>query len=431
MEEQNGQSLFEHAADEAEKASGKRKRSGKKAADKGSFDGLADNDTGAVSGEFMMDGIDIPDVPMVDTPGTRNIIEDECKVAFRFAFIGIGQAGNRIVEAFWRLGYRRVCAVNTTQHDLAGIQIPEENKLVMDIGTGGAGKDPNKGLQAAKQYSDSIYDLMTRCFGEEVDKIFVCGSGGGGTGSGGFTTVLGIAREMLPKTVYGDPGVGAILALPKPSEGPRVNLNAYEVFQNLLHQVGNGRGKMDGRVLTPLILVDNERVEKTLPDMPIAEFWKAANGSVAGLLHLFNSICCQDSDMITFDKADFQDMLGAGVVSFGACRIGKFSTSTEVAQGIRDGLKNSLLVGGAELSEAMNVGCVFVSGEKVLETLPQGHVEYAFEMMARHLKVGGVLHKGVYKGRKDGLYAYVLMGEMDKPRNRLVEIAVAAGYRRG
>lgn len=373
-------------------------------------------------------GFDIPDIPMIDPEsGGGRIVKDKCDGAFRFAFIGLGQAGNRIVEAFWNCGYRRVCAVNTTSQDMNAIDIPAKNKLVMDVGTGGAGKNPEQGREAAQRYADEIYDLMKRSFGEEVDKIFVVAGAGGGTGTGGFSTVFQLARKMLPETVYGDSGVGAILSLPKVSEGNKVNANAYVLLQEVMQLVGRGRGKMDHRVLTPLFLIDNERVEKAIPNVPVSQFWKTSNSFISGTLHLFNSLAAKDSDIVTFDKADFQDILSSGIVTLGACRIPRLKDATDVSQGLRDGLRGSLLVGGLQTSNSANVGCIFVGGKEVMDTLPQSHLEYSFEMLTRHLKSGGVLHRGIYQGSKEGLAAYVILGELDQPQVRLRELAVAGG----
>ena len=88
------------------------------------------------------DGADIslPEIPMPPTEKKKDIKKDECEVAFKFAFVGAGQGGSRIAEAFYNLGYRKLSAINTAQQDLNTIKL--ENKLC--IGEGGAGKDPAK-----------------------------------------------------------------------------------------------------------------------------------------------------------------------------------------------------------------------------------------------------------------------------------------------
>jgi len=136
---------------------------------------------------------------------------------------------------------------NTTGQDLAAINIPEANKLVMDIGSGGAGKDPTKGDAAAKKYYEDIYDLMRRCFGKKFDRIFICIGAGGGTGSGSSNTLVNIAHDIAHSFKIeeegGNSAVGVLVSLPKVSEGARVNENAYHLLEGLFEKVGKGKGK--------------------------------------------------------------------------------------------------------------------------------------------------------------------------------------------
>ena len=90
---------------------------------------------------FYGEGIDIsvPDMllPAPVQAAEKNEIKDVCDVAFNFAFVGAGQGGSRMAEAFHHLGYRKLAAINTAQQDLNSIML--DNKLC--IGEGGAGKD--------------------------------------------------------------------------------------------------------------------------------------------------------------------------------------------------------------------------------------------------------------------------------------------------
>ncbi len=63
--------------------------------------------------------------------------------SINFGIVGSGQAGNRIAEAFYKLGYDCV-AINTAQQDLKFIDIPESNKLLLSHGLGGAAAEPRR-----------------------------------------------------------------------------------------------------------------------------------------------------------------------------------------------------------------------------------------------------------------------------------------------
>ena len=372
--------------------------------------------------------VDVPDIPMPDAQAVEGeIIDDECAGAFKLAFIGSGQGGSRIAESFYRLGYRRVCCVNTTGQDLAAISIPEENKLVMDIGSGGAGKDMAKGEAASKEYYEDIYDLMRRSFGKKFDRIIICVGAGGGTGGGSVQSLIEIAHDIAKsfriEDEEGKPAVGVIVSLPKTSEGAKTNENAHHLMTSLLDLVGTGEGKVDGRTISPLVIVDNDRIEGIYPNLPVSKFWKVANQSISGLFHLFNNIAVQDSDYTTFDRADLEDLMSAGVVSFGACPLTKWAQTTDISHAIRDNLKNNVLVGGFNTSQAKAAACVFIGSSEVLDEIPQEHLEHGFEMLSRTMRQGGVVHRGIYKGLKPGLVVYSMLGELGSPEERMTEIA--------
>lgn len=377
--------------------------------------------------------VDVSDIPLPDeVTAETSVVEDECKCAFRLAFVGAGQGGSRLVESFWKLGYRRVCCVNTTKQDLAAIKIPEQNKLLMDIGSGGAGKDPAKGKEAATKYREDVYDLMQKSFGSKFDKIIVVACAGGGTGSGSVETLVQIAHDMAKSAKIeiegGVPAVGVIVSLPKVTEGAKVNANAYKVLDGLFACVGTG--KTEGRTISPLIVIDNDRVEKIYPNKPVSQFWDVANKSVTSLLHLFNVIAVHDSDYTTFDKADLEDLLTSGAVCFGANPVKKWDTMADINTSIRDNLRNNILVGGFDVSQSKAAGCVFIASEDVLQKIPQGYLEHGFEMLVRTMRQGGVLHRGIYRGAKPGLVVYTMLGELGRPEERMAEIARAAGIRK-
>jgi hypothetical protein len=225
------------------------------------------------------------------------------------------------------------------------------------------------------------------------------------------------------------PAVGAIAALPKGTEGAKVNFNAYDVLDMLFAKVGKDKGKMGGRTLSPLIIIDNDRINRLYPNLPVAQFWDVANKSISNLFHLFNTIAVQDSDFTTFDKADLKDLLESGTLTFGACPIKKWGAADDISYAIRDNLKKNVLVGGFDLGQAKAAGCVFIAHADVLAKIPQAHLEHGFEMLSRIMGVGGgtVVHRGIYRGSKPGLVVYTILGELGRPDERMDEIARIGG----
>jgi len=387
----------------------------------------------ALDDDFLMD---MPEIPMPDEDAKDvDVVEDEVDVAFKLAFVGIGQGGGRIAESFYKLGYRRVCCINTNTQDLTGINIPEANKLVMDIGDGGAGKDMAKGDSATKKYHEDVYDIMRKSFGRDFDRIMVCVGSGGGTGSGGCQHVIDIAHEIATSLkAEGDgtpPAVGVIVSLPKVTEGGKVNANAHAVLDGLFRRVGTDKGKLAGRDISPLVIIDNDKIDQIYPNLPVAKFWDVANKNISSLFHLFNSIACKDSDFTTFDRADLKDVLECGVLTFGACPLRKWESATDISHAIRDNLRRNVLVGGFDLSHAKAAACVFIASGDVLDVVPQSYLEHGFEMLTRIMHSGSVVHRSIYKATKPGLMVYTIMAELSRPSERIEEIARIGGIKLG
>lgn len=368
--------------------------------------------------------VDVPDIPMPEAAEPEEEVQDEVNGAFSFGFIGIGQGGSRIVESFHKLGYNRVCCINTNQQDLTNINIPDANKLVMDIGDGGAGKDLKKGEKAANKYSEEIYDLMKTCFGSGVEHIFVCCGTGGGTGAGGVESVVNIANNLTGYLKLKDVNsskVGVIAALPKNSEGSKVASNSFQIVHRLF-KLTEREDASYFRTVSPLITIDNEKINTVYPKLPVGKFWDVANKNISGLFHLFNDIAVKDSEYTSFDKADFEQVLQSGAITFGACPISDWSAETSISSAIRTNLSNNVLVGDFDLVDAESAACVFIAGKQALSEIPQDYLEHGFDMLNRIMSQSSVVHRGIYEGSAEGLTVYTIMAGLSVPEERLDEL---------
>lgn len=353
----------------------------------------------------------LPDIPMPEPPKPKAEIKDKADVAFKFAFIGAGQGGGRLAETFFDLGYRRVCAINTAQQDLNTLKL--DNKLC--IGEGGAGKDPSVAEKVYKEKTEDALDFMRESFGEDFDRIFVCAGAGGGTGAGTVTPLIETAKKLQEACKCKSDKVGVILALPKHSEGKKVNANAHDTLKKVYALVKEG-------VVSPLIVLDNERISKLYPGLAVAPFWKTANMSVAGLFHLFNLTASKDSSYSTFDANDYKQVLDSGFMIFGAAPVADWEDPNNITKAVRDNLKNNVLSGGVDLSTASSAGVVIVGANSVLENVPQENLDKAFDQFSRILKPGSVVHRGIYSGNKPGLVVYTSIGGLGEPTEKLEEL---------
>lgn len=107
-----------------------------------------------------------------------NALETPHMKSIRFGVIGTGQCGGRLAEVFARFGYS-VCAINTAEQDLAYLDLPDSNKLLMPYALGGAGKNLLIGQQAAVENLEGIKGLLGNTM-SDVDQVLITVGGGGG-----------------------------------------------------------------------------------------------------------------------------------------------------------------------------------------------------------------------------------------------------------
>lgn len=355
--------------------------------------------------------VSVPDIPLPQTQEAQDI-KDTFEGGFKFAFIGAGQGGGRIAQTFYKLGYRRVCAVNTAEQDLATLNLPAK----MCLGTsGGAGKNPTVAKAAFKEHKEDVLDFMRRSFGPTLDRIFVCAGAGGGTGAGTVVQLVDTAVELQKALRCESEKVGVIVALPKLAEGKRVAANAYNTLNDLIELVNKGH-------ISPLIIVDNEKIGSLYPTLAVDPFWDTANMSVCSLFHLFNTICIKHSHYTSFDKADLLTVLDSGLITFGANPVGKFDDETDISYAVRSNLRKNILTGGIDLNTGTVAAAVVIGGVQILNTLPQSHIEHAFDQLNRMLKPGNTVHRGIYRGDRNTLVVYTIIGGLGKPDEKLAEL---------
>lgn len=355
--------------------------------------------------------IALPEIPMPTVQEKVEVKKDECDVAFKFAFIGAGQGGSRIAEAFYNLGYRKLSAINTAQQDLNAIKL--DAKLC--IGDGGAGKDPSKAEKLFHDKKEDVLDFIRDSFGEDVDRIFVCAGAGGGSGAGMVEPLIHTAREAQKIMHSGTDKVGCILALPKHSEGQKVNENAFHTLNRIMKLVNEG-------IVSPFIILDNERVHELYPGLAVSPFWRTANSSMAGLFHLFNLTASKDSSYSSFDSNDYKQLLDSGLIVFGASPVPNWENASDISKTVRDNLKRNVLSGGVDLSTGNSAGVVMIGGKEVLDNVPQENLDRAFDQFTRILGEHSIVHRGIYSGDKPTLTVYTLIGGLDAPQKKIEQL---------
>lgn len=363
--------------------------------------------------------LDIGDIPVPPEQGQGGGVADvfDYNVAFNFAFVGVGQAGGRIAETFYSLGYRRVAAINTTGQDLKSHDIPTSNKL--DLGGSGAGKDPEIGRGAVQGRDEDIRDLLTRSWGKDVDYAFVCLGAGGGTGAGAYEKAAEVAEAYM-KQLGRDVRVGLIIALPKDAEGQRPALNTIETVK-----------RAASREFSPVIVIDNQKINE-LYRPTFSQEYPTANKSVAQLLHLFNRLAGSDSNMVPLDRQDFAKLLDSGIVAFGAGVVNDWADQTAISQTVRQQLTGNTLA-SVDLKQGKTAGLIYVLNGKSFDEISVDHLDHTVQMMTNVLSDGSTVYQGVYKGSptEDSIKVLAMIGGLRWPKPRLEALARIAGVEHG
>ncbi len=371
------------------------------------------------------DDFDVIDVSSVPIPPTevREVVEDEIgkPTAFKLAILGSGQGGGRLAQQFWQLGYRRVAAVNTAQADIRPLNLPEDRKLVMD--SAGAGGKLEVGARVTADHREDIHDLLRKSFGTDFDRALITVTAGGGTGSGSVFELVKIVGDYMDKAELrkagGDPRVGVLVALPKESDGKRAHHNAFVTFQELYRRVPHE--------ISPLIVIDNQRISKLYPNLSVDMFWTVANKSVCSIFHLLNLVSARHSEYTSFDPADFETVLQSGMLAFGATPVQNWSEREAMGQAIRDNLKRNVLVSGLDLGTGTVAGCVVVAHRDTLKALKQESLDDGFSMLGRMLQSGSAVYRGIYAGNNSDPVVYTLIGGLKPPADRLSELQRLGG----
>ncbi|MEJ5259669.1 MAG: hypothetical protein WHS88_05715 [Anaerohalosphaeraceae bacterium] len=351
-------------------------------------------------------------------------VKDNFIGSTRFAWIGSGQCGGRLVKAFYDLGYKKAVAVNTTYHDLDLLGLPPSQKFLMDIGEKGAGKDMGRGQQAAAQWRQDILHLTRKTFGTEVDHVMVCFGAGGGTGGGSAAELVSIAKDYIYSIGKTEPNkhVGVIMTLPTNGEAnsPQVAENAYQVATELGKMASKGQ-------ISPLIIIDNEKISRMYPGKTVREFWPSVNNTVAGMFDIFNRLSSLSSPYTTLDPVDYQSILKAGGCAImGLTRVEKYKDRFALSSAVKQNLEKTLLSNGFDLSTAKVAGCIVVGGKRMMANTPnlQDNINFAFDVLA-DLTGKATIHRGIYEDGREALRVYTIIGGLDFPTQRVEELLAA------
>jgi cell division GTPase FtsZ len=296
--------------------------------------------------------------------------------------LGSGQAGSRLAEAFYKLGYDAV-AVNTAMQDLKFIDIPDSNKLLFEYGLGGAAKETDIGKAAAEAHRGEINQLIADKLANSQVNV-LCLSLGGGSGAGSCETLV----DILSST--GKPLV-VMTVLPMDTEDAQTKANALETLSKLTKLTQTKK-------VSNLIVVDNAKIEAIYQNVGQMEFYGVANKAIVDPIDIFNTLSSMPSSVKGLDPMEWGKLFtdGEGLTVYGELTVDNFEEETAIAEAVVNNLNGNLLAGGFDLKQSRYVGVIITANKETWAKIPSSSITYAMAMVNDQCGSPKGVFRGIY-----------------------------------
>jgi cell division protein FtsZ len=236
----------------------------------------------------------------------------------RIMVMGVGGAGNNTVNRLMETGNvaAECVALNTDMQHLkvthAKIKLLIGEKLTRGLGSGG---DPEVGRAAIEESTEQISKIL-----EGVDIAFVTAGMGGGTGTGAAPVVAKLAREKGAIVV-------GVVTMPFKIEKGRI---AYAI-----------KGLTEiRRECDTVIVIDNNKLMRLVPQLPINEAFKVGDGVLANMISGITETISLPS-LINLDFADFRTIIKKGGVAVAG--VGQSDAPNRAEEAVQKALRMPLL----------------------------------------------------------------------------------------
>jgi cell division protein FtsZ len=234
--------------------------------------------------------------------------------------MGVGGGGGNALSRMMAENIRGVqlVAVNTDAqalaHTDAHLKIRIGDRLTKGLGVGG---DPNKGLRAAEESREELFDAV-----KGAEMVFITAGMGGGTGTGASAIVGEVSREAGALTI-------GVVTKPFTFEGTKRRLQAEEGIAHL-------RDKVD-----TLIVIPNDRLLTVCtPDVSVPEAFRVGDEVLRQSIQGISEIITVPGD-INLDFADVRKIMSeAGQALFA---IGRASGENRAVEAARAAISSPLL----------------------------------------------------------------------------------------
>ena len=223
----------------------------------------------------------------------RLLPDNAARSAISCGFIGVGGGGGKLAKAFLDLGFSKTILVNTTQKDApSGL---DAGHFVLVPGADGVGKDIKLGKRVLQENSAFVEDAVRTRLGQ-LDWLFVCAGGGGGTGSAAYELHGSLSRYLSSIEATGK----VVYIVSKPTAQEMLNPTISNNYKSLVQDLKD----------TPHIIIDNEKQLQLLRGkVGMMNMFPAANRNFAKLLSQVLKLADEHTDIQTFDTKDLERCL--------------------------------------------------------------------------------------------------------------------------
>ena len=324
--------------------------------------------------------------------------------------LGSGQAGSRIAEAFYKLGYDAV-VVNTAMQDLKFIDIPDSSKLLLEYSLGGAAKEIEIGRAAAELHRGDILQLVNeKLQGSQVNVL--CLSLGGGSGAGSCETLVDILSSL------GKPLV-VMTVLPMDTEDAQTKSNALETLSKLARLTQTKK-------VNNLIVVDNAKIEAIYQDVAQMDFYGIANKAIVEPVDIFNTLSSMPSAVKGLDPMEWGKLFtdGEGLTVYGELTVSNFAEDTAIAEAVVNNLNGNLLAGGFDLKQSRYVGIIITANKETWAKIPSSSITYAMAMVNDQCGSPKGVFKGIYTVESPDpvVKVYSMFSGLGLPESRVTQL---------
>jgi len=269
--------------------------------------------------DIVEEGIEPIEEDMEMSEVDKELLEFIEKSKIKITVVGCGGAGNNALNrlAKEKIEGIKTVAINTDAQQLiktrADVKVLIGKNLTRGLGAGG---DPVKGEEAAKENAEDIKKAI-----QDSDMVFITCGLGGGTGTGSAPIVAEISRKLGALTV-------AVVTLPFSMEGKIRMNNAIQGLEKLK------------KVADTIVIIPNDKLLEIVPNVPLRVAFKVADeiliNSVKGMIDLVQNV-----GDIHLDFADVKAVMSNGGIAM--IGIGESDSENRAKEAINMALNSPLL----------------------------------------------------------------------------------------